>query len=558
MRKWLTLSLIFLTSCASTSTQGMKNDNIYKEFEKTTKAFPKVEQSTLTKAKQEKKKISSYLNNTPVKYALKAFCYDQKLSCDLSALSKSENRITLSSFKGTPEEFLSLVERRTGVKHKKIGDTLVFFKPKLISVKAVNLPLGEFLKIISEKLGGYSIIFGKGVDLKAPITVLAENQPIEEVLEQAFGSLGYAVEIDTSRKILKIDGWVSKTIQLPSFFSNSKTANLSSTASVYGTNGGGSNTSSTMTMTFMQRMKSDFENTIRNILGGNRRTLGQGLGQGFQQGKFSINYDLGELYVEGRAEDVRKVEEYVENLRKKLSKQVLVDIAVIEQRIDDSRTYGIDWAVMFEGLRNKNITVTQSSLGSTIGVLNIEIAGSKFASVIKAIQQTGKARIITNFRLSVPNYDISTLSSAVTRQFITQIQREVNPQTGRETYSTTTQQVSEGSALFVRPIVRDDGKIDIVIAPTISSILGVDSQQFGDITLQNPIVAQRNSPLRLIVKPNKTYIVGGIITSNTGTNKSGIPYLTDIPVIGNAFGKTEETKRNSVIYVVLRTHVLEE
>ena len=143
MRKLLALGVMFLASCSST--QGVENIDVYKEMKKITRTLPSPYEKKESKVeRKQKREVTAFLNDVPVKYALKAFCYDQKLTCDLSTLSERE-RITLTSFKGTPEEFLSLVERRTGVKHKKIGDTLVFFEPKLISIKAVNLPLGEFL-----------------------------------------------------------------------------------------------------------------------------------------------------------------------------------------------------------------------------------------------------------------------------------------------------------------------------------------------------------------------------------------------------------------------------
>ena len=541
MKRLLSLAVVFLVSSCGTQ----KVVETKPKF-----SFPREKKQSVQRTAKKKTELKAELNGVPAKYALKAFCLERKLTCDLSSLPDDKLKVSLH-FSGSPQEFLKLIHEKTGISFKKVGNVYVFSAPETITIKAVNLPLGQFLQIVAEKLKGYSIVTGRGVNLATPVTVLAENQPVDLVLKQALSNLGYEVNIDRARKVIEIKGWVSKILSLPSFFSNAKTASLNSSASVYGGSGSGSNTSSSLQMAFLQGMKIEFENTIRNILTGNGQ-LPAG-----QQGRFSVNYDLGELYVEGRAEDVKKVEDYLRSLKKKLDKQVLVDIAIVEQRLDDSTTYGVDWSKVLRGLDDKKIKISQSSLGATQGVLNIEIDGASFSSVLKAIQNTGKAKVITNFRLSVPNYDVAVLASAVTRQFITQVQRDVNPQTGRETWATTTQQVSEGSALFVRPVIRDDGKVDIVIAPTISSILGVESQQFGDITLQNPIVAQRNAPLRLVVKPDRTYVVGGVLTSSVNNNKSGIPYLTELPLIGGVFGRTEKTKRDSIIYVVLRTHVEE-
>ncbi len=547
MKRGLMLATLFL---AFSCTQERVNINPYTEFSKTTKKLPApIEKKVQAPKEKKKSEVVANVLGASARKVVRAFCLDQHLTCDTSGIS--DKYLISVNYEGSKEGFLKILKKK-GIGYFKDGNLYVFYSSPIVTIKAVNLPLGELLKILSKQAGGYSIIVGKKVNLNSPVTVIEENKPLSMVLKEAVSSLGYDVEVNPQTKTIKVVGWESKVLPLPSFFTNFKTATLSASASVYGNGASGSNTSSSLSMTFLQQMKSSLEETVRKIL------EGSGTGEFRQQGKFSINYDLGELYVEGTPEQVRKVEKYVKSLSEKLSKQVLVDIAVIEQRKDDSQTVGVDWTTMFTGLRNKDITVTQSSLGGTTGVLSIEIKGSKFNSIIKAIQKSGNARIITNFRLLVPNYDVGMLSSAVTRQFITQIQREINPQTGRETYTTTTQQVSEGSALFVRPVVRNDGKIDVVIAPTVSSILGVDAQQYGDITLQNPIVAQRNSPLRLIVKPDTTYVVGGILNSSTSKNVNGVPLLSSLPLFGEAFGTTTNENRNSVIYIVLRTHIVEE
>ncbi len=545
MRKLLVLPLLLFFSCAAERETAV---NPYTEFSKAAKEMPHLVKESKPLKKQKSYEVVAEVLGAPARDVVEAFCLDQNLVCDTSGVS--DKYLISVSYKGSREGFLKLLKKK-GISYFKSGNLYVFYTPPVVSIKAVNIPLGELLKILSKQVKGYSIVVGKNVDLSTPVTVIEENKPLSLVLKEAVNSLGYDVVVNSHTRTIRIVGWKSEVITLPSFFTNFKTAQLSASASVYGSDASGSNTSSSLSMTFLEQIKSSFENTIRKIL----ESIN---GNSLQKGKFSVNYDTGELYVEGTPEQVEKVKRYVKSLSDKLSKQVLVDIAVIEQRKDNSQSAGIDWTTTFTGLRNKDITITQSSLGAANGVLSIEIKGSKFNSVIKAIQKSGNARIITNFRLLVPNYDVGMLSSAVTRQFITQIQREVNPQTGRETYTTTTQQVSEGSALFVRPVIRNDGKIDVVIAPTVSSILGVDTQQYGDITLKNPIVAQRNSPLRLIVKPDTTYVVGGILNSSTSKNVNGVPLLSSLPLFGEAFGTTTKERKNSVIYIVLRTHVVKE
>jgi len=60
------------------------------------------------------------------------------------------------------------------------------------------------MKMIAEKLGGYSISLGKNVSLSTPVTVLVENKPVDEVLKAAIGNMGYAVDVDPVSKTIVI------------------------------------------------------------------------------------------------------------------------------------------------------------------------------------------------------------------------------------------------------------------------------------------------------------------------------------------------------------------
>lgn len=55
----------------------------------------------------------------------------------------------------------------------------------------------------------------------------------------------------------------------------------------------------------------------------------------------------------------------------------------------------------------------------------------------------------------------------------------------------------------------------------------------------------------------QTAVLGGLIKDNTSNSRAGLPLLSQIPIIGAAFGSTEKTVDRTELLVILTPRVLE-
>jgi general secretion pathway protein D len=71
-----------------------------------------------------------------------------------------------------------------------------------------------------------------------------------------------------------------------------------------------------------------------------------------------------------------------------------------------------------------------------------------------------------------------------------------------------------------------------------------------------PTINQRQASATVAVKDRDTIILGGMISTSQTRTKSGVPYLKDIPLLGNLFRSTANTGERVELIVLIRPTVL--
>lgn len=121
----------------------------------------------------------------------------------------------------------------------------------------------------------------------------------------------------------------------------------------------------------------------------------------------------------------------------------------------------------------------------------------------------------------------------------------------------TTKEVSVGIKLKVQPFVTRDGKIRLDINPEVADIVGErDFKSNGGPSQSLPIIARRSSQTMLKVENGETIAIGGLITKVEKSNKSGIPGLRNIPLIGIAFGNKGKQSKETELVIFITSKVI--
>jgi general secretion pathway protein D len=113
--------------------------------------------------------------------------------------------------------------------------------------------------------------------------------------------------------------------------------------------------------------------------------------------------------------------------------------------------------------------------------------------------------------------------------------------------------------LEVVPLVNSDNDITMQIAL-------LNDEQNGTQTIQGagangedltvPRISTREILTTATVPNNDTVVLGGLIVSRDGKDKSGIPILSDIPYLGNLFGSTTDTNDRAELLVFMQPSIV--
>lgn len=165
-----------------------------------------------------------------------------------------------------------------------------------------------------------------------------------------------------------------------------------------------------------------------------------------------------------------------------------------------------------------------------------------YGAKLHALVSDGKARILAR-----PN--ITTLQG---REAVINIGGEVPvpTQTVNETSTTTTFSYRQaGIILRCRPRLHDDGRITAEVHTEVSSPLYV-----ADIKAYR--FQNRRADTTVSLRDGETMVIGGLIGSEESRTMSKIPFLGDLPILGNFFRSLKKSHSESEVMIFLTAHAL--
>ncbi|KRR20272.1 hypothetical protein CQ14_29540 [Bradyrhizobium lablabi] len=219
-------------------------------------------------------------------------------------------------------------------------------------------------------------------------------------------------------------------------------------------------------------------------------------------------------------------------------RQVLIQAIVAEVRLNDGLGYGVDYLLSSRGLG-----------AVPKGGLSYVFPGTSANVVLHALSEVADVKVVSAPRILAVDNQPATI----------QVGEQV-PILSRSSQSPA----SESSPIISNVELRDTGVI-LAVTPRIGAGGSVTLDTFQEVStanknkltnVQSPVISLRRLQSTVSTRNGDTIAIGGLMQDSSSRADSGLPLLMNIPLLGAAFRRTEQTKERTELLVLLNPLVL--
>ena len=190
---------------------------------------------------------------------------------------------------------------------------------------------------------------------------------------------------------------------------------------------------------------------------------------------------------------------------------------------------------------NVNLPAAFSNAGSlALSILN---AGYMLDIELSALQQEGRGEVISNPRIVTSNQKEAIIKQGQEVGYVT-----ISPSQGAGAIPIPNVQFKDVLLeLAVTPTITHDGRVFMNLAVKKDEVEGFVDTSIGDV----PTISTREVTTAVLVEDGQTVVIGGVYEFRDREDVSKVPFLGDLPFIGNLFrskGRSHE-KAELLIFV---------
>ncbi len=275
-----------------------------------------------------------------------------------------------------------------------------------------------------------------------------------------------------------------------------------------------------------------------------------------------VDPKAGLVTVTGTPEQLRRVSRYISALANQVKSQVMIDVKILSVTLNRDHQTGIDWNKLY-GLENFTVTSLSSwaklKSGEKDGGITREnrfkVEQTKtIDDVIRFLRTQGDVKAISNPKVMTLNNQPALISVGKELFYKTTSTTTTTGTNGVTSNSEKVDSVFAGVLLDITPEIDNRGTITLKINPSITETLNPVTQS-GTRTMPPDLVRRQISTV-IKVKNGKHAIIGGLISSVESVEKSKVPLIGDIPLIGSAFQRERKIKRTEELVVIITPRIV--
>lgn len=291
---------------------------------------------------------------------------------------------------------------------------------------------------------------------------------------------------------------------------------------------------------------------------------------------YIVDKATGSITVTAKPSVMATVENYINNLKKQLYRQISLEAKIIEVYLEDRSKIGLDWGSILENFNIRGtvhfgadgqvypwISTRGDAVSPTRFVSRITMPSVDFNVFLNALDQQGESRVLSNPKITVLNGQPALISVGKDVAYIKEVEREVSDTSGtsKTTYSVKIDNVVEGVSMGVMATIVDDHSMIMHLTPITTEIVGgvIKEERFGqndEMKVGLPEIGVRQMSTIVQVANGEMLIIGGLIDSMQEDTEKFAPVVGKIPIVKYLFGVEEKKVKKRELVILLSPHII--
>lgn len=314
------------------------------------------------------------------------------------------------------------------------------------------------------------------------------------------------------------------------------------------------------------------------------------------QSSYILNRQAGTLTVSATQKQHEIIKKFIDKISENASSQVLIEAKIVEVELNDTYQTGIDWQNFGGGQLNfagglDAVSSSTSAISAPIVSLikpNIFRSGADLSLAVSMLDEFGTTRALSSPRLHAVNNQQAVLSFAENLIYF-RINIDVTDAiaatattagTPARVQVTSTQLSSPvGLILNLQPSINtENSEVTLSIRPTltrfvknitdpgfeVSKATAIAALPAGSPAIdaliathsEYPQIETRELDSIVKIKSGQALVIGGLLEDKIVNNDTGVPYASEVPLIGNLFKSVNKKNSKKELVIFIRATIV--
>jgi len=230
------------------------------------------------------------------------------------------------------------------------------------------------------------------------------------------------------------------------------------------------------------------------------------------------------------------------------AQQVLIEASLAEVTLTKELQYGVQWSYL-----TSHGPIVQSQTGQISqqfpGLSYLFTGSQNIQAVLNTLETLTKVRVLSSPKLLVLNNREANLQIGEEVPIATQ--SAVGTITPNAPIVNSVAYRDTGVILHMTPRVNQNGLVQLDIEQEVSDVAPTTTSG-----INSPTINQRKISTTVSARSGETIALGGLISENVTKTKSGVPFLSAIPVLGALFGSHSTDNERTELIVLITPHII--